>query len=323
MKHTFKITTLLLLMFFVTQLIGLFVISQFPKEITQTIDQDGNLINITSYNLPYGLDPPPDVNPQGILISIIFALVIAVLLMLILMKYRTETFLRLWFFSVASLAIGITVVAILISIKIFSIEINMFSWSFPASWLIAIVIALPLAFFKVFRRNLIIHNATELLIYPGIAVIFVSLLNIWTVVLLLILISIYDMYAVWHSGFMQKMAKYQIQTLKVFSGFFIPYVGKKERKIIAQASKSKPSKLKGKKVKVSVAILGGGDVVFPIILAGVVMIQWGLIQALLISVGATLALAGLFWLSEKGKFYPAMPFITAGCFVALAIAYFI
>ena len=128
------------------------------------------------------------------------------------------------------------------------------------------------------------------------------------------------MYAVWHSGIMQKMAKYQIQKVRVFSGFFIPYLGKKERDLI---SKLKASKLKNKKIKAHVAILGGGDVIFPIILAGVVMRSLGIFQAIIISLGATLALAYLLYSSEKGKFYPAMPFISAGCFIALGIAYII
>jgi len=41
---------------------------------------------------------------------------------------------------------------------------------------------------------------------------------------------------------------------------------------------------------------------------------------LIISVGATIALSLLFYFSEKGKFYPAMPFISMGCFAALLIA---
>ena len=129
------------------------------------------------------------------------------------------------------------------------------------------------------------------------------------------------MYAVWHVGFMQKMAKYQIQKLKIFSGFFVPYLDKKQRLALKKAKKSKS--LKNKKMKVNVAILGGGDVVFPILLAGTVLHTMGLIQALTISVGATIALAGLFMMSQKGKFYPAMPFISAGCLIALAIAYVI
>jgi presenilin-like A22 family membrane protease len=146
-------------------------------------------------------------------------------------------------------------------------------------------------------------------------------LNIWTAVLLLILISIYDIYAVWHAGFMQKMAQYQIKKLKFFTGLFIPYLGKKERAILEKAKKDK--KNKERKIKVSVAILGGGDIVFPIILAGIVLNKLGLIQALLISVGATIALAFLFYISKKGKFYPAMPYLTAGTLAGMALGYLV
>jgi len=49
----------------------------------------------------------------------------------------------------------------------------------------------------------------------------------------------------------------------------------------------------------------------------------GLIPALIIALGSTLALAFLFYISEKGKFYPAMPFITSGALIALLIAYLV
>jgi len=304
MKHSSKITLLLLAMFFVTQLIGLYVVNQYAPVTIQAQDQDGNLINITKHNLPEPFEPPQDTDPKSILISIVFAIIIAVSIMFILMKYNAEILLRIWFFVVVIIAMGLTLNSLILDI--------------PGSYIISLVIALPLAYFKIFKRDIIVHNLTELAIYPGIAAIFVPILSVWTVVLLLILISLYDMYAVWHAGFMQKMAQYQIQKVKVFSGFFVPYMGKKQKSIVGGARKSKSKK--DEKVKVSVAILGGGDVVFPIILAGVVLLAWGLMHAILISIGATLALAGLFWLSKKGKFYPAMPFITAGCFIALGIA---
>ncbi|MEK6792386.1 MAG: presenilin family intramembrane aspartyl protease, partial [Nanoarchaeota archaeon] len=163
--------------------------------------------------------------------------------------------------------------------------------------------------------------------YPGIATVFIPILNVWSMVILLVIISLYDMWAVWHVGFMQKMAKFQIQKLKLFSGFFVPYVRKEDRLLIknvrasSKSNKQKENSLK--KVKVNLAILGGGDVVFPIILAGIVLRTLGMWQAVTISVGATIALAYLFYKSEKGKFYPAMPFISAGCFAALAIIYLI
>ncbi len=316
-------------MFFITQLIGIFVISQYSPQTTQTTDAEGNLINVTSYNLPYGMDPPPEIQPASIpkmaaYFAIIFAIAVGV--MFILMKYNAELLLRLWFFVVVALAIGIFLVSVFYFLNIFSQEIKFIFWTVPLSWLIALIISFPVSFTKIFRKNIIIHNLTELIIYPGIAVIFVTLILSWTaspvlaVAVILILISLYDMYAVWHAGFMQKMAKYQIQKLKLFTGFFVPYLNKNQKQIIAKTSKAQ---LKNKKIKVSVAILGGGDIVFPIILAGTVLATLGFVQAVIISIGATLALAGLFKISQKGKFYPAMPFITAGCFVALAIAYLI
>jgi presenilin-like A22 family membrane protease len=288
-------------MFIITQLIGIFVVSQYSPVVTLV---DGE--EFTTYNLPYGLDPPEDVTPQITVISIVFALAIAVFIMFFLMRFNAEIILKLWFFIVVIIAIGISV--------------NSFILGLEYSTIISIAIAFPLAIIKIFKRNIIVHNITELIIYPGIASIFVPILNIWSIVLLLILISLYDMYAVWHAGFMQKMAKYQIEKLKIFSGFFIPYIGPKQREALKLAKKAGK---KEKKVKVSLAILGGGDIVFPIILAGVVLNTLGLVQALMISFGATIALAGLFYMSKKGKFYPAMPFITAGCFAALALAYLV
>ena len=294
-------------MFFITQLIGILVIHQYPQGVKQITDEQGNVKNVKTYNLPYGMDPPENIDPTSTLVSIIIAIAIAVIFMLVLMRYKVEMFLRIWFFVVVALALGITINSLIIKI--------------PHSSLIALILAIPLAMLKLFKRNIFIHNATELLIYPGIAVIFVPLLNIWTVILLLILISIYDIYAVWHAGFMQKMAQYQIKKLKFFTGFFIPYLGKKEKALIKQAKQNE--KLKNKKIKVNVAILGGGDVVFPIILAGVVLNSLGILQALMINIGSTIALAFLFYISKKGKFYPAMPFISAGCLIALGLAFLI
>ncbi|MEM4259223.1 MAG: presenilin family intramembrane aspartyl protease [Candidatus Pacearchaeota archaeon] len=306
MKHSIKIVVLLLLMFFVTQLIGLVVVNVYAAH---------------DDNIPYGMSPPKGITPTTSLVSILSAIAFAAILMLLLMKFKTELFLRLWFFLVIILALGISVNAIFFSTPLSNISLDFKLFSMSASSFISLLIALPLAFLKVFRRSILVHNLTELLIYPGIAVVFVPLLNIWTVVLLLIFISIYDIYAVWHAGFMQKMAKYQIKHLKVFSGFFVPYFGRKEKEMLKSIRNLSTKKLKTKKIKVNVAILGGGDIVFPIILAGVVFRQLGLLSALAISIGATLALGMLFYLSKKGKFYPAMPFISAGCFIALGLVY--
>ena len=301
MKHPKKLTIILICLFLVSQILGLFVINNYSPKVIQMDDGSGNYVNVTKYNLPYGTEPPGEINPKSTLFSIIFSIVIAIVLISILMNYKADIIMRVWFFAVVSLALGIT--------------INSFILDIAYSSLIALVIALPLAYYKIFKRNIIIHNLSEVAIYPGIAAIFIPLLNIPAMIILLIIISIYDMYAVWHSGFMQKMAKYQMEKLKIFAGFLVPYVNKKDVKM-------KDIK-KGKNLKVSVAILGGGDVVFPLILAGIVLIERGLIPALIVVLGATLALSLLFYYSEKGKFYPAMPFITAGCLVFLGLSYLV
>ena len=304
MKHSVKITILLIGMFFLAQIIGMAVTNFYSPKIVQNVDASGNVTNLTNYNLPYWAEPPQKNNPNVNLISIIISFVFIIGIMFIIMKYKVEFFLRVWFFTVIVLSISITLNAAL------SILEN--------SSFISFLIALPLAYMKVFKRNIIIHNTTELMIYPGIAAILVPLLNVFAIIVLFIIISLYDIYAVWHSGFMQKMAKYQIKNLKIFSGFFIPYLRKKERDALLRI---KSKNLKNKRIKVNIAILGGGDIVFPIVFSGIVLHTFGFIPAFFIAVGATAALAYLLHISEKGKFYPAMPYISIGCFIALAIAY--
>ncbi len=306
MKHSWKIIALLLGMFLLAQLIGLGVIHAY-KPILQSTIVNGTQVNTTLYHLPYGFEPPQNTSPRTNTLSIIIAFVIAVVLILVLITVRAELVLRFWFFTVVVIALSITLNAFL---KEYT----------PFSALVSFILVLPLGFLKVFKRNILIHNITEVFIYPGLAAVFVPLLSVWTTGLLLIFISVYDVYAVWHATFMLKMAKYQIQKLKVFSGFLVPYLSKKERRLFEQ---TRSLKAKNKKVKVSVAILGGGDVVFPLILAGVVLNTFSLLPASIIVLGATIALGTLFYFSEKGKAYPAMPFITAGCFIALGIVYLI
>ena len=303
MKHKPKIVAILLGMFLITQFIGLYVI---------------NFYSLPANELPLGMGYPQtpqtcDINSLAdffsctqYLSTIIFAFIIAITLFLFLTKIKAEFIIRIWFFFVVTIALLIALLAILP-------EINYI-------FIISGIVALFLSFMKVFKRNLWVHNGTELLIYPGIAAVFVPILNIYTVLILLVLISIYDMWAVWHSKIMIKMAKYQINKVKAFSGFFIPYVSKKV-KLQIQRMKASKSKMKNKKIKISVAILGGGDVVFPIITAGVVMLTYGLFYSLFVIFGAAAGLLYLFIRSEKKKFYPAMPFITAGIFAGLLVAW--
>lgn len=309
MKHNSKITLLLIGMFILTQFIGLYVVNYYsPVKVI-----DGEIRNVSvPNNLPYGMEAPQIEQERdffAIFPSIIIAFVIAISLLFLLQKFKAEIFLRAWFFVVVVIALGISLNAI----------IGPF-WNPTNLYLYVLAIAIPLAFVKIYKGNFFVHNSTELFIYPGIAGVFVSLLNIWTLIGLLILISIYDIWAVWHSGIMQKMAKYQIDTLKIFSGFFVPHLSKKQRADI-KLMKSKKVDLSKKKFKVNIAILGGGDVVFPIIASGVALRYLGFWPAILVILGATLGLSYLLLFAEKKKFYPAMPYISAGIFAGFLLGW--
>ncbi len=285
-------------MFIITQFIGLYVVNHY---------------SIQGEKLPYGMETPKiekEADFWTIFPSLIFAFVIAISLLILLSKFKAEFLLKLWFFVVIIIALGISLNA----------PLSFFEYSS----LIAFLIAVPLAWEKIYRRNLVVHNVTELLVYPGIAAVFVPILNIWTIIILLILISIYDMWAVWHSGIMQKMAKYQIQKLNIFSGFFVPYASRKVMDKIKDMKKNLSKRqLEKKKIRVNVAILGGGDVVFPIIAAGVMLRSFGFIPVLFVIIGATLGLSYLFFFAEKRKFYPAMPYISAGIFTGMLISWLV
>src|SRR4030042_3747051 len=274
MKHEFKVIFVLMAMFIVTQLLGLLVVDTYG---THTVTLPTGT-NITTLNpIPYGMQQTPT-EPAISLISMLIALTVAIGLMFLLMKMQSRVFFQLWFTIVIILTCAISLNAIL----------TVLFPDIPLGWdMIAIVIAMPLAFYKIFRKNLQIHNLTELLIYPGLATIFVPLFDITTMIILLAIISVYDFIAVIKSKFMVKMAKFQIQKVGIFAGLFIPYMNDKTKKMV-QNMKISDGKF-GKNVKripISVAILGGGDIAFPLIFAGVVFKSLGLMPALIVILGA-------------------------------------
>lgn len=239
MKHNIKIATILLLMFVVTQLIGLYVISSDPFNLKTNVEG----VEVSTPNPILSWIRPPEVQEESDFSfyfgSIVSSFIFAVFLFFLLTRFKIDSIIKIWVFLVVIIAISVSLIAIFP--KYIFLEIGL------------IITSVILAFIKIFKGNIIIHNLTELFIYPGIAAMLVPILNLWSIILLLILISIYDMWAVWHAGIMQKMAKYQIDKLKMFSGFLVPYISKKERLRIKNL---KPIKRK-KELKRRLLIPGG------------------------------------------------------------------
>jgi presenilin-like A22 family membrane protease len=181
--------------------------------------------------------------------------------------------------------------------------------------IVSVILGIGVALLKIYKPNFIVHNVSEVFIYGGLAAIFVPIMNMYAVVILLILISVYDMIAVWQSKHMVKMAQFQTES-KVFAGISIPYQIPKKGKAVEG---------KGKKVKEEVksAILGGGDIGFPLLFAGVLMKSMSFAKVLIVPAIVSIALLLLLFLAKKDKFYPAMPFIAIGCFVGYGILWLI
>ncbi|MBI2148549.1 hypothetical protein HYU23_02620 [Candidatus Woesearchaeota archaeon] len=280
MKHDLSVTLILILLFLASHFIGLFIIKNYlPSE----------------KNLPLGIEKPQFEERTAyipIIISILFATAIA----LILIRFAAFKIWKAWYFLSVFVTITIAFAAFIPEIA-------------------ALILALGLTIFRTFKPNVIIHNFTEVFIYGGLAAIFVPVLSIWSIFVLLVLISIYDMVAVWKTQHMVSMAKFQVKS-KMFAGLLVPSSAKnlimnskKETKHVARSKHNKN------------AILGGGDIAFPLLFSGVMLKNFGFYAALITSFTAALALLILFFMAEKKKFYPAMPFISAGSLVGYILIY--
>lgn len=288
MKHNLYVISILLVIFLLAQVVGLAVTNHY----------------IEKPKLPLNIERPvvPEKQQSYTFIPIFIFIIIATVLGLILIKFSMLRLWKLWF---------------LISVWLcLTISFNAF-----ISEKIAVGIAAILALLKVFRPSVIIHNFTEIFIYGALAAIFVPILNVIAVVVLLALISVYDYIAVRRTKHMVKLAKFQGKS-KMFAGLLLPYKRKVEAGEIKPVGKTvKTANLP--KEKSGVAILGGGDIGFPLLFAGVVMRQFGLgfldYRTFIIPVFAAVSLMLLFLFANNKKFYPAMPYITSGCLAGYGI----
>jgi len=332
MKHSLKVTLILILLFVASQVFGLYTVN---KYIEVSKDDSGNTI-ILYANTTVGEVPKLEENQKTyVFLPIMFMIIVMTILLLLIIKFNFGRFWKYGFFFAVAIALSIA----------FGIYVNTY---------LAFIAAFILAIWKVFKPNFYVHNLTEVMMYAGIAVMIVPILNIISAIGLLIFVSIYDAYAVWKSKHMVTLAKFQSKS-KAFAGIVIPYGGKPEEikvaKTSAKPAKHVKTKKEEKKEEIShekahaketayenieakgqgpkSAILGGGDIGFTLIFCSVVMefliISMGVAKsaaffyALIPAACATIALSFLFIFSEKGKFYPAMPPITAGCLIGFGI----
>jgi presenilin-like A22 family membrane protease len=320
MKHSIKITSIIVLIFILSQVFGLFIVDNY-----MSTDDNGNTVY---KELPLNIERP-EMKENVVWIYILSAILIGTIIMLGLIKLQAKLATKIWFFLAIFMALTISLSSIL-------------------SNSIAITIALLISLSRLIKPNFIINNLSEIFLYGGITAIFHNVLNIKISIIILLLISLYDYIAVYKIKHMITLAKYQTSE-KLFAGIMIPYkifnnnkfkMGKLKNiinlnflKNIKQRKKPNSNKRNvqiysatnnnPKNSNEKTAILGGGDMAFPLFFSASIMKEYNIIIALIPVITSTLSLIYLFLISKKNKFYPAMPFLTIGCLLGYGIIFLI
>lgn len=336
MKHTSKVTILLLAFFIITQVLGLYLVSTQVQPNIQ-VGENQTVVHLNSTLIS---EVPADIFDWKAILYLVVGITIGTSIILLLRKLKFGGQLwKVWYFLAVYVAIdfALRLIFTIAGMKVILISI------------IGTIVALLLAFLKVRKHNFYIHNITEILMYSGIGTFIVLLFNnnVLIISILMLIIAAYDAIAVWKSKHMIKLANFTTDN-KLFPGFAMNYKINKNNKttIITKTEKStktvrkeetesktnKVLKTKPKKTDEKQAILGGGDVVFPLIFSGVVLgwlfnLGFSRIQSyglsLITSAFILLSLYLLFYYGKKDRFYPAIPFIAAGCYVGFGVVYLI
>src|SRR3989338_2243334 len=307
MKHIPSVTVALILFFFAAQVIVLLVVNEYIDH-----KATAEAHEVVYKPLPYNLERPEVQNQSTSFIWILASILLGTGILLLIVRTKKTFFWKIMFFIS---------VATTLSVALASFMNN----------LLAGILAIAIAAWRLYRPNMIIHNISEVFIYGGLAAIFVPMLNVFAAFMLLIGISIYDYIAVYRTKHMVKLAKFQSES-KVFAGLLIPNKRKKTAKK-SQKTRFKPKFAANKQAttKKSAAILGGGDIGFTLIFAGVVMKELmlqetflvGFMKTLIIPLIVSLALLFLLVKGQKDKFYPAMPILSLGCFIGYLVVWLI
>ncbi|MFA5406231.1 MAG: presenilin family intramembrane aspartyl protease [Candidatus Nanoarchaeia archaeon] len=257
MKYQPITTLYLLILFTLTQLVGLYVTNYYQAS-----------------SIPYNLESP--MVSDGWSIYYLFGgILLMTIIFYLLTRLKYERFLKLWFSAAIIISMSLTLSAFIGEVM-------------------GLIIAIILSLIRLSTKDLYVHNITELLVYGGIVSIFAPLFSPLTALIVLIIIAVYDYVSVFVTKHMVYLAQSQ-SSANLFTGL-----------IVKRGDET--------------AILGGGDIAFSLLFATVLGSAYSLINAYLTIYAVIIAISFLTILGQKGKFYPAMPFITIACAISYLLA---
>jgi len=161
----------------------------------------------------------------------------------------------------------------------------------------ALILISALIIYWIKRPNVLVHNFLFISGIIGMGSVFGLRLDPLLVVLLLVIFSIYDIIAVYKTKHMVKMAKAMVEA-GVVPGIILPSTVSEFQ-----------APLKNIKIGGKFLILGGGDIVFPLLLVASV-VPYGILNSLIVTIFATIGLLVsflLFMSQETRKPIPALP----------------
>lgn len=222
----------------------------------------------------------------------IFSMVlVATALMLLLVRYGLKTLLRLWF-DTSMLMTGFIYLSVFFS------------------GALAFGMAVAGAVVRRHVPHLWTRNGIDGLSFAGAGLLFGLLVDLRTAVLLILLIGIYDIVAVYLTEHMVQLA-----TASMESGAFAGLMYPKDDTTTATTGDVTPDEDGSGEI----GIIGGGDIVIPLMLAVAATTALGVIAGLAVIAGATLGLVVLFEKSSEESFYPAIPAVGGGGLFGLAL----
>lgn len=224
-----------------------------------------------------------------------------------------------------SAASGLTLFTALIFVSVFILLLYKFEWfSVVKGWFVLAVFLSMLLFYDAFAplwiaataalastllyrrsQDMILRNSVLAVAFAGAGAYLGLFLGFVPVLVVLVLVAVYDAVAVFYTEHMVDLAESGVAS-GTFMGFSLTKNKGTEKEIVDKAGAQEWTE--------SVNVLGGGDVVIPLLFAVAVMRRFGPTAAFFSVIGAALALYLLFRFMTGEQAYPAIPVVASGSF---------
>lgn len=237
--------------------------------------------------------PPPSQSPtSGVYLFVM--ILVATGAMITLYKLGLDNIIKYWYYT----AMGMTA-----AIFFFAVLPPALAAATTATWFV-----LRYHCWSFTSRNLL-----ETASYAGAGALFGSVLGVVPALVLLSILAIYDVIAVYGSKHMQVLAEGAMET-DTFAGFVHPKTGQVTYTDFTDGTMDSDSE-SGR----AIGVVGGGDVIMPMIFAISILPAFGYPAAAMSSFGAGIGLYILLSKAEDGKFYPALPAVGGGAVLGFAL----